>query len=52
MNKAACPLCGKEGHLEPHPTLKERAILNCSCHPAGPVLETDAPVLNEKKESK
>jgi hypothetical protein len=50
MNKAKCPKCGKEGTLEPSQAQEGRVILLCSCNPAGPVLETDAPPDNKKKE--
>ena len=54
--KIKCPSCGQEGDLQPHPTQTGRVILLCSCNPAGPVLETDAPAhdysAKVKKENK
>ncbi len=39
----ACPKCHKPVTFVAHPEKPGRLIANCTCNPAGPVIETDAP---------
>lgn len=43
MPVVACPSCGREMELKPHPERPWRVVGFCECHPQGAVVEMDAP---------